>query len=96
MDGIGLSMPVSNVNPSLDSFSPDAAGNLPTQGLAKDFESLFVSMLLKQMRQSSSGEGLFPGDSSDTYGGIFDMIMGQHIAQNGGIGLAESISTAIQ
>ena len=34
--------------------------------LAQDFESLFVSMLIKQMRQSSTEDGMFPGDSSDT------------------------------
>lgn len=63
--------------------------------LAQDFESLFVSMLIKQMRQSSTEDGMFPGDSSDTLGGIFDMQMGQYIAQQGGIGLAESIEKAL-
>ncbi|WP_437192234.1 rod-binding protein [Planctomicrobium sp. SH527] len=66
------------------------------EALAKQFESLFVSMLVKEMRQSSGSEdGLFPGDSSDTYGGMFDMFMGQHIAENGGIGMAESIREAV-
>ena len=59
--------------------------------LAVEFESVFVSMLLNQMRQSLSGEGLFPGDSSDTLGGLFDMMMGRHISQVGGLGLADSL-----
>jgi len=66
-------------------------------GMAKQFESLFVSMLIKEMRQSSGfGEGLFPGDASDTYGGMFDMFMGQHLAENGGIGLAEMVGRAVK
>jgi flagellar protein FlgJ len=64
--------------------------------LAKEFEGLFVSMLVKELRQTSSPDGgLFPGDSSDTLGGMFDMYMGQHLARNGGIGLAESIAESI-
>lgn len=63
---------------------------------AQEFESVFVSMLLKEMRQSSLSEGgLFPGDSSDTYGGLFDMTFGKHIAQAGGLGLAGMIENAI-
>lgn len=59
--------------------------------LARDFESVFVSMMIKEMRQSSSGEGLFAGDKSDTFGGMFDMFMSQHIAENGGFGMAKFI-----
>ncbi|SFI36395.1 rod-binding protein [Planctomicrobium piriforme] len=71
--------------------------NRDPKELAKQFEGVFTSMLLKQMRQSSAeGEGLFPGDASDTYGGMFDMYLGQHIAESGGIGMAESIQAAIE
>ena len=59
--------------------------------LAREFESVFVAMMLKEMRQSLEN-GLFPGDSSDTLGGLFDMTMGKHIADtSGGIGLAQSL-----
>jgi Rod binding domain-containing protein len=76
---------------------PDQLRNAKPEQLATQFESVFVSMLLKEMRQASPpGEGLFPGDSSDTYGGMFDMYMGQHLAQQGGIGLAASIQAAIE
>ncbi len=63
----------------------------------KDFEGLFLSMMIKELRQSSSGEGLFSGDSSDTYGGMFDMFLGNEMAKGKGIGM-ESLfrsSTAI-
>jgi Rod binding domain-containing protein len=71
------------------------AGKKPNE-LAQEFESLFVSMLVKELRQTSSSDGgLFPGDPSDTFGGMFDMYMGQHLARSGGIGLAESIAESI-
>ena len=56
--------------------------------VAKDFESVFISMMLKSMRESMSSD-MFPGDGSDTFGGMFDSFMGQHIAESGGIGLGQ-------
>lgn len=60
---------------------------------AREFESVFVSMMLKTMRQSMSKD-MFAGDDSDTFGGMFDAFMGQHIAENGGIGLAKFFDEA--
>ncbi len=56
--------------------------------VARDFEALFVSMMIKEMRQAGSEEGLFAGDASDTFGGLFDTFMGEHIAAGRGIGLS--------
>lgn len=56
--------------------------------VAHEFESMFVSMMMKAMRQASGDEGLFPGDSSDTLGGLFDMTLADHVAASGGIGVA--------
>lgn len=52
--------------------------------VAKQFESIFVSTLLKEMRQSTGEEGLFQGDTSDVYGGLFDMFMADHITEGRG------------
>lgn len=60
--------------------------------LAREFESLMLSQLIKQMRQSGVDEaGLFPGDSSDSIGSLFDLHMSKHLASRGGFGVAESI-----
>lgn len=61
----------------------------------RQVESLFVSLLLKEMRQSGSSEGLFPGDSSDTLGGLFDLYLGQFITESGGIGLSATVEDAL-
>ena len=63
----------------------------------KDFEGLFMSMIIKELRQTSSGDGLFPGDASDTYGGMIDMFLAKELTAGNGLGL-ESLfrsSTAI-
>lgn len=45
------------------------------------FEGFFLSMMIKELRSTGMGEGLFPGDASDTYGGLFDMMMGDHLTK---------------
>lgn len=64
----------------------NAEGDSAVQKAAEEFEAVFVSLMLKSMRQSMSKE-MFQGDDSDTFGGLFDSFMGQHIAEQGGIGL---------
>ena len=62
--------------------------------LGKEFESLFLSLMLKEMRNSfeSSEGGLFgSGDSSDTFGGMFDMFMGQHLSESSPLGIADAV-----
>lgn len=64
--------------------------------MAQEFESLMLSQLIKQMRQSSGGEGLFPGDKSDTYGGMFDMMIGKFLSESGGFGLADQLAGSFE
>lgn len=56
-----------------------------------DFDSVFCSMLLKQMRSTLEENGLFCGDKGDVLGGLFDTFLGQAISQAGGFGLASSL-----
>ena len=71
-----------------------AAGS-DTDQIAREFESLLLSQMLKQMR-SSTGDGLFPEDKSDTLGGLFDSYISDFIAQNGGIGLGTSFGQSMR
>lgn len=61
---------------------------------AKEFESLFVSMLIKEMRKSA--EGLFPGDSTDSLGVMFDMHIGKEVADAGGLGIAAQVTRYLE
>ena len=58
------------------------------------FEGLFMSMMIKQLRETGTGEGFFPGDASDTYGGMFDMFMGDHLAKSTDIGIDRLFSSS--
>ena len=69
---------------------PAGSGETALKKTAADFEALFVSMMLKSMRESMS-QDMFAGDAGDTYGGLFDSYLAQHIAEHGGIGLADMI-----
>lgn len=84
-------LPASTMLPQ--SLSGAQVAPTPSVEMAQDFESLILAQLLKQMRSTSEEDGgLFPGDSSDTYGGMFDMYFGQFLADKGGLGLTEFIS----
>lgn len=64
--------------------------------MAKDFESLFLSLILKEMRQTLEPESLFAGDSGDIQGGMFDQFMSKHLTDAGGVGLAATILRQMQ
>jgi Rod binding domain-containing protein len=55
---------------------------------AQAFESLFASMLVKEMRSSIDGGFFGKGPGADTYGQWFDKEMGAAIAADNGLGLA--------
>lgn len=76
------------------SRSGDARADARTA--AVELESLFVSLLLQQMRQSIGGEGLFPGDPSDTYGGLFDLYLGRQLAESGALGISGMVSKYLE
>ncbi len=63
--------------------------------MGKEFESVFVSMLLKEMRNTlDQGEGgLFGSEQSDTFGGMFDQFMGEHLADSSPLGIADAIKS---
>jgi flagellar protein FlgJ len=81
-------MPVALDRPANPKNSPKEVG--------KAFEGLFASILIKQMRQSLNGQGLFGHDPSDVFGGLFDHFMSQHISQNGGLGIAAMMQKRLE
>jgi flagellar protein FlgJ len=89
----GISLPASLSQPLLAqsgaTVHDSAAAAAKLKSTAKEFEATFLSMLIKEMRSTlDEQEGLFPGDTGDVQGGLFDMFMGRHLAEGGGIGIA--------
>lgn len=60
--------------------------------VAKQFESIFFSMMLKSMRQSSLGEGLLDSDQSRFYRDMYDQQLSIELSGDPGLGLAELIA----
>ncbi len=72
--------------------APTKAGDQrKIEQIAKGFESMFFSMLCKEMRGTLEPGTLFGGDQGDVLGGLFDQFMGEHMAQGGGLGIAAMI-----
>lgn len=57
--------------------------------VAKQFESLFLNMILKSMRQAKLGDGLMDNDQSKMYQDMYDQQLSTNLAGEGGLGLAE-------
>src|SRR5690349_1691976 len=59
---------------------------------AKEFESLFVGMMLKSMRETVGKDMLAgKGQSEDIYRSLLDQEYAKSVADQGGLGLAKSI-----
>lgn len=59
---------------------------------AREFEGVFLGLLMKAMRGNSSGSGLFKeGSDTQMYREMFDQEIGRTLAKAGGIGLAQMV-----
>ncbi|MSR75877.1 MAG: hypothetical protein EXS14_10460 [Planctomycetes bacterium] len=71
--------------------SRSAAAGMDREQAAEQMESVFLSLLVKEMRQSLP-EGLFGGGpGAAVYEGLFDEHLGQQLCEGGGTGLREAI-----
>ncbi len=57
--------------------------------VARQFESLFLQMMLKSMRDASFGGGLMDSKQSEMYRDMFDKQIAMDMSQGEGIGLAD-------
>ncbi len=61
------------------------------KAVAQQFESLFLNMMLKGMREATPGDDLFDSDQSRMYIEMFDRQMAQKLSSGKGIGLADML-----
>lgn len=59
--------------------------------VAHQFETQFISMMLKSMREATPQDGLMDSQQTETFQGMMDKEVAQKIAAQGGIGLAGMI-----
>lgn len=63
--------------------------------VAKQFESIFVGMMVKSMRDTLPKDGLFSSNQMEAYQDMFDKQLAVDLSSHGGIGLAEVIERQI-
>ena len=59
--------------------------------VARQFESIFLQMMLKTMRKAKLAESMFDGEAMQKYRDMHDQQLAVHLAGAGGIGLADVI-----
>ncbi len=59
------------------------------RAVAREFEAIFMQMMLKSMREASLGEGIFDNEQSSFYQEMFDKQIAIHLARRQGLGLAD-------
>lgn len=55
---------------------------------AKQFETLFLDMMMKSMRKSAAGDSLFDNEGSRVFTDLLDHEYSRKLADQGGLGLA--------
>jgi flagellar protein FlgJ len=71
---------------------PNAAIN----EVAEQFESMFIQMMLKSMRDALPKDGLFSSNDMETYTEMADQQIAVNMAKSGGIGLADVIARQLR
>lgn len=82
----------------LASLRADAAAN-PNAALddvARQFESIFIQMMLKSMRDATPKSELFGSNQMDTYMSMADQQISLSLSENGGIGIARMLVEQMQ
>jgi len=59
--------------------------------VAEQFESIFIGMMMKSMRDASIGDQLFDSNAQNTYLEMYDKELSISLSSQGGIGLADTI-----
>ena len=95
MESIASNVPVNLAGPLGVSQTGPPKTPEQIQQVATEFEGVFLSMLVKEMRDSLE-TGFFGDESSDSYGGMFDLFIGKHLADAQPLGVGDMILKAYQ
>lgn len=87
-------MPINTLDPNaLADLKRLAADNDPEaiKAAARQFEALFLGMVLKTMRATVSGSGLMDNEQTKLYQSLLDQQLSAELAASGGTGLAKAL-----
>lgn len=66
-------------------------GEEALRSVARQFESLFIQMMLTRMREASLGDPLFDGPEMETYREMLDQQVALNLGAQGGLGIADML-----
>ena len=66
-----------------------------TKEVAQQFESIFINMMLKSMREATDRSGLLNSEATKTYESMFDQQMSTELAANGTFGIAQALQNQL-
>jgi len=70
--------------------------NAALEDVAEQFESLFLQMMMKSMRDATVKGDLFSSNQMDTYMSMADKQIAVSLSENGGIGIARMLVEQMQ
>ena len=70
--------------------------NAALEGVAAQFESIFLQQMLKSMRDATVKSGLFESSQMETYQSMADQQLAVQLSEQGGIGLARMMVEQMQ
>jgi Rod binding domain-containing protein len=84
------------LDPSQLQTEAHGSGSKANDAVAFGFESMFTSMLVKELRQSAGPDSMFGQDHGDILGGLFDFYLGQHLAKAGSLGIGAMVKKQLE
>lgn len=66
-----------------------------TKEVAQQFESIFINMMLKSMRDATERSGLLDSEATKTYESMFDQQLSTALAGKGTFGIAEALQNQL-
>lgn len=65
--------------------------NVELEQVAEEFETLFVSQMLKQAYKSKLHKGIFDSSENETFQSLLNQELGRKIATNSNFGIADAL-----
>ena len=96
MYGEALALNPQGLNNLKFKASQDGNDKASMRAAAQQFESYFLQLMLKSMRQTLSQDGLFDTRETRMFTEMFDQQVAQNMAQTRGVGLADMIVQQIE
>ena len=66
-----------------------------TKEVAQQFESIFINMMLKSMRDATERSGLLDSEATKTYESMFDQQMSTELTGKGTFGIAQALQNQL-